>query len=152
MNKCVVCKKQQGIEQYRAEWDFHDIVSVRNPEDKTSMYPYPGQLLASAHISINGDVGHICNECLRVALRHIKVKASELLSELDAGHDLEDELFALNERLASLQAKHHNVCYDHNRMQDRLAHVLDILDRKCPRDEDLKFARWEVQRGHVKET
>lgn len=147
--KCVVCQRVQGLEQDRDSWYLHDIVSVNNHDNKTRVYPYPGQLLASAHISANGGGDHICNECLRVALRHLKVKICELLQELDSDHDIDAENVLLNERLSTLQAKHVNICHDHDRMQDRLAHVLNILDRKCPRDEELKNARWEVSRGHI---
>jgi hypothetical protein len=88
---------------------------------------------------------HLCNECLRIALREIKVRVSEALGGLDADHDKDAEMAKLTERLAHLQCRHHNVCFDHDRMQERMRALL--VSSVVPDPEVAHAAEFEVGRG-----
>lgn len=148
--RCCTCGRPRGLEQRRQSWWICPTVFVprtANPADKP--WQYANDLLVSAGVRRNGGDGddtHICNECLRIGLREIKVRISDLLAELDAGHDKDAELSELTERLARLQLQHHNVCFDHDRMQERmrdlLAHKSDAAD-----PEVVRMAEYEVGRA-----
>jgi hypothetical protein len=79
-------------------------------------------------------------------LRAIKVEISGLLADLDADHDKDAELAELTERLSSLQYRHYNVCFDHDRMQQRLGELLQHVRDSTPED-ILHVARFEAERG-----
>lgn len=154
-DRCWICGRPRGLEQRRESWSLDCktayVPRTENPADKPAQYV--NDLIINAAVWRNGgsnETTHICNECLRVGVRAIKVAVSAVLDELDDGHDKDAELATLTERLAHLQAEHHRVCFDHDRMQDRLAHVLDRLDARGAEDDSkTKAARWEVQRGPI---
>ena len=153
-NTCWICGRPRGLDQRRESWGLDCKMAMvprtDNPDDCPAQIA--NDLIVNAAVWRNGGANsdtHICDECLRVGVRAIKVAVSTALGELDAGHDKDAELAALTERLALLQSRHHNICYDHDRMQDRLAHVLARLDAAGIEDDaTTKSARWEVARGH----
>jgi hypothetical protein len=148
--RCCICKKTQGLAPTRPSWSISsEFVNAANEPARNN--EHTGEMLMSAYIRPNaqGPNAHICDDCLRISLRALKVAISKVLTEFDAGHDLEAELSEVTARLAHLQDEHHNVCFAHDRMQDRLSHVLDVLDGKCAVDDQVKSARWEVSRGHL---
>lgn len=147
---CCICGRPQGIEQTRKTWSLGgELVNVANQPERDKQFS--GEMLVNAYVSPNGGgtQPHICDDCLRVALRFLKVAVSKQLMERDQDYDKDAALVDLNARLAHLQCVHHNACFDHDRMQDRLAHVLNVLDGKCSVDDEVKRARWEVSRGHL---
>ena len=75
----------------------------------------------------DGDT-HLCDDCLRVGLRVLKLKIDEALEVVEAGTDRLDEVAELTERLALLQHHHQWLAYEHNRMQVRLGKMLDVID------------------------
>jgi hypothetical protein len=122
-----------------------------DPSDRPAQIS--NDLIVNAAVWRNGgsnDETHICDECLRIGLRSIKVAVSTLLDELDAGHSKDVEMAELTARLASTQCALDRVSYDHDRMQERLAYVLCILDKYGAKDDTtINHARWEVRRGPV---
>lgn len=149
--RCATCGRPRGLEQRRGSWGIHPkpyVPRTGNPEDSPAQTA--NDLICSVAIYRNGGAGedtHLCNECLRVGLRAIKVELSELLAELDADHDKDAEIAELTERLAKLQFKHNMICFDHNRMQERLG---DLLER--PSDPDVvEYAKWEASRGPARD-
>jgi len=112
-------------------------------------------LNVSAQVWRNGGsdrTTHLCDECIRVAVRAIKVRLDAALDTLDEGHDLQSELVATTRRLASLQSEHHNLTFDHNRMQERLGALLKIVDPMAAIDSEVfRFARWEANRGPARD-
>ncbi len=153
--KCWICGRPRGIEQRRESWGLDcPIVFVPQADDTTDAPAYyPNDLIINAGVWRNGgsnSATHICNQCLRVGIRAIKLAVSDLLGELDEGHDKDSEIASLTERQARLQAKYHQLCYDHDRMQDRLADVLQRFDAAGGKaDMAIQTARWEVSRGHI---
>lgn len=149
-NQCDTCGRPRGIEQRRKSFGIHPTPSIPRTGDPND---HPRQihndLICNVSVYRNGgtsDDSHLCNECLRIALRAIKVEVSALLGELDAGHDLDAETARLTERLALLQARHGNICFDHNRMQERLRDLLPHIRRNADR-EVVRVAEWEATRG-----
>jgi hypothetical protein len=124
---------------------------TESPDDTPAQYA--NDLIISASVWRNGGsdaATHICTECLRVGVRAIKVAVSAVLAEMDDGRDKDAEIHALTQRLALLQAEHHRVCFDHDRMQDRLAQVIKRMDAMGAEDDQTTTsARWEVARGHI---
>lgn len=99
----------------------------------------------------SGDDTYLCDECIRIGLRAIKLEVDKLLGLIEAGRDKDAELATLNERLGLLQFYHDSVVYAHNRMQERLGAVLKILaGYGVTQGEAIKHAQWEVARGPEK--
>ena len=156
-DRCWICGRPRGFEQRRESWSIDcNLASVpRTDNQDDTPVQCVNELIINAAVWRNGGsdcTTHICNECLRVGVRAIKVAVSGVLAELDDGHDKDAELATLTERLAHLQAEHYRVCFAHNRIQDRLEHVIKRLDAIGAKDDQTTdAARWEVRRGHVRE-
>jgi hypothetical protein len=148
-DSCATCGRPRGLEQLRGSWGISPnpwIPRTENPEDHP--WQSSNDMLCQVMVYRNGGIDsgtHLCNECLRVALRAMKVEVSDVLNELDAGHDKEAELASVTERLARLQERLHRVCFDHNRMQDRLrdllAHKSESADAEVVRMAEFEAAR-----------
>jgi hypothetical protein len=125
-----------------------------NPEHHP--WQITNDLICNAGVWRNGGSNedtHICDECIRIGLRVIKLRVDELLESLDADRDKDAELKELTQRLGRLQHYHQGLAFDHNRMQDRLSDVLKIIDAAgIEENEVLRVARWEVKRGHADES
>ncbi len=156
-DRCCTCGRPRGLAQRRQSWglDCPTVLVPRtgNPEDRP--WQITNDLICNAGVWRNGgsnDKTHICDECIRIGLRHIKLKVDELLGTLEAGHNKDAEIERLQQRLGSLQHAHSNLVYAHNRMQGRLAGVLQALEGAGVdmEKEALRQARWEVQRGEEK--
>src|SRR5690606_14461344 len=150
--RCSTCGRPRGLEQQRGRWSISPnpfVPRTDNPEDRASQVS--NDLICRASIYRNGGVDeftHLCNECLRVGVRALKVELSEALGELDTGHDKDAEIVELTARLAKLQYQLYWVGFEHNRMQarlcDLLAHVATSAD-----PEVVRMAEFEVSRGPV---
>lgn len=153
-DRCATCGRPRGLSQRRQSWGIHPTVYIPrtgNPDDKP--WQIANDLICSASVYRNGGTSsdtHLCDECLRIAVRALKVQLDTLLGELDEGHDKDAELAGLAQRVSALQYRHYMACFDHNRMQDRLSavlqHVSDTADQ-----EEVRLARWEVERGHIED-
>lgn len=150
--RCATCGRKRGLEQQRGSWGIYPtpfVPRTDNPEDKPCQSS--NDLICAVSVYRNGGAGddtHLCNDCLRIGLRAIKVAVSEALDELDADHDKDREIAELTERLGRLQMKHDNVCFDHNRMQTRMSDLLKIVSTTA-HQEVVRVASWEVSRGPV---
>lgn len=124
-----------------------------NPEDRP--WQITNDLIYNAGVWRNGgsdERTHLCDDCIRIGLRAIKLKVDELLGVIEAGRDKDAEIARLTQRLGLLQHAHQSVVYEHNRMQSRLADVLKAVDPKKNTDtEVMRVARWEVARGPEKQ-
>lgn len=151
---CWTCGRPRGLEQKRDSWGINSLLDIpRAPDGKPAQIA--NDLIVSAGAYRNGGTNnetHLCNECVRDALRWLKGQISEQLAELDSGHDKDAELTEARVRLARLQHYHHNAVFEHNRMQERLAHVLSRLEVAGMKDDETTAsAKWEVRRGPIKE-
>lgn len=96
----------------------------------------------------SGDDTYMCDECLRVGLRLIKLKVDEALGELAPERDKDAEIAELTARLGELQFHCQSVVFEHNRMQRRLADVLPMLADKSG-EKTVEMAEYEVKRGPI---
>ena len=150
-DRCWTCGRPRGLSPRRSSWslslDTLFVPRTVNPTDAPAQSI--NDLICGATIYRNGGTNsetHLCDACLAIGVRALKVKLEALLGELDAT-DKDAAIADLTERLGALQARHHNVCFDHNRMQDRLRDVLPAPAENEP--EAIKMARWECERGKV---
>lgn len=150
-DRCWTCGRPRGLSPQRAAWSLSLNPFVPRTADPTdSPAQSVNDLICSAAIYRNGGTNgetHLCDACLAIGIRALKVKLDTLLGELDIPTDKDAALADLTERLGALQARHHNVCFDHDRMQDRLRDVLPAPAENEP--EAIKMARWECERGKV---
>jgi hypothetical protein len=69
-------------------------------------------LIVSACVYRNGgtsDDCHLCDECLRIGLRALKLEIDTALEVIEADTDKDAELARLTERLSLLQLQHENL-------------------------------------------
>lgn len=153
-NWCWTCGRRRGLSVQRPSWEMRCPTAVPrtdSADDKPAQIT--NDLIVNACVYRNGGTAeetHLCDDCLRIGLRAIKLHVDESLESLEAGRDKDVELAALTERLARLQHRYQQVCYAHNRMQDRLRAVSAMVNSKRSEDSaHLEAARWEIARGHV---
>lgn len=149
--RCWTCGRKRGLAPIRRSWSLGELPLVPrtgSPEDKPAQIT--NDLICNAVVYRNGGTNedtHLCDECLRIGVRSIKVGLDKLLDELDDGKDKDAELVKLTQRLGTTQHQLSNLQHDHDRMQGRLRAVLEILDsHKIEETEAIKFARWEAER------
>lgn len=151
--RCCTCGKPRGLALQRKSWSLNCptqyIPHTKNPDEQGDQIT--NDVIVGAHIYRNGGSGentHLCDDCLRVGLRMIKLQVDELLGTIEAGADKDAELAELTARLALLQHHHQWLAYEHNRMQERLGKLLEIVKAHGIEDTpDIKFARFEFERG-----
>lgn len=155
-DRCWICGRKRGLEPLRDAWSLNMptvfVPRTGDPDDKPAQIS--NDVMVGAYVYRNGGSAkgetHICNQCITVGARAIKVRLSEVLEEIDPKHDLEAEVARLTARLASTQNALQNVCHDHDRMQKRLAYVLSLIDASEHKgDDELGDARWEAGRGRA---
>lgn len=154
-DRCCTCGRARGLTQRRQSWGLNcpTVIVPRtgNPEDRP--YQITNDLIYNAGVWRNGgsdDKTHICDECLRIGLRAIKLKVDELLGEIEIGNDKDQELATLTQRLGVLQFEHQSLVFTHNRMQSRLQQVLTLVPSVASESEIMRFAKWEADRGPEK--
>lgn len=151
-NRCDTCGRPRGLAQQRKGWGIHPLISIPrtgSPEDHPRQCA--NEVSCSASVARNGGYGersHLCDDCLRVGVRALKVQLSEVLAELDSDHDKDAEIAELTSRLSALQHRHYNVCFDHDRMQDRLGELLKHVSGSADPDV-VRVAEWEASRGRA---
>jgi len=111
-------------------------------------------LIVSAQVYRNGGTGeftHLCDDCLCIGLRAIKVEVDTALGEIDTErHD--KQIDELTQQLGTTQHTYKLIAHDHNRMQTRLKTVLLELDKFSVKEtDDIKYARWEASREPAKD-
>lgn len=151
-DRCWTCGRPRGLAQLRASWHLRMplvmIPRTDNPDDRPAQTL--NDLICSVSIFRNGGTSestHLCDDCLRVGVRAIKVRLDELLGEIDPDHYAEKTIADLTDRLALEQHRRHQAALQHDRMLTRLRDILPP-----PRDdepEELRMARWEVERGPI---
>jgi len=96
----------------------------------------------------SGEDTHLCDDCIRIGLRVIKLKVDEMLGAVESDADKDTELAALTQRLGLMQHSHQLLAYAHDRMQLRLSRLIKVIDAQgIDETEDIRFARWESTRG-----
>ena len=115
---CATCGKPRvGLEQRRESWSINcQTVLVPRPKDE-SLCPWQitNDLIISANVYRNGGCSedtHLCDDCLRIGLRAIKLEVDRLLQAIEADTSKDIEIADLTERLGSLQHAHHNLEHD----------------------------------------
>lgn len=157
---CCVCGQPRGLAQRRESWGLKCPTALiprsANPEHRP--WQITNDVIYSAGVWRNGGADektHICDECLRIGLREIKLHIDELLGSIEADHDKDKELAELTQRLARVQHYHQSLAYAHDRMQGRLAKLLEVLPAKVVAEnkEAVRTLKWEASRGTaIKET
>lgn len=151
--RCCTCGRPRGLAQKRRDWGLQCptamIPHTPNPAEHGDQIT--NDIICNAGIWRNGGSDgdtHLCDDCLRVGLRVLKLKIDEALEVVEAGTDRLDEVAELTERLALLQHHHQWLAYEHNRMQVRLGKMLDVIDAAgIAETDEIKHARFEVKRG-----
>lgn len=151
-DRCWTCGRPRGLSQLRTSWSLHMGTPFvpRTPDPADTPAQSINDLICVASIYRNGGTSretHLCDACLAIGVRAIKVKLEELLGELDIATDKDAALADMTERLGALQARYKNICFDHDRMQDRLRDVLPAPMEN--ESEAIRMARWECERGKV---
>lgn len=120
-----------------------------NDDDKPAQIV--NDLIVNAAVWRNGGCNaetHLCDDCLRVGLRHIKLKVDAALEVIEADADKDTELAALTQKLGREQCKLNNLQHDHDRMQDRMRKLVEIVEKnEIDGGELLESCKWEVRRG-----
>lgn len=151
--RCCTCGRPRGLAQKRRDWGLQCptamIPHTPNPAEHGDQIT--NDIICNAGIWRNGGSDgdtHLCDDCLRVGLRVLKLKIAEALEVVEAGTDQRAELSGLTQRLAELQHHHQWLAYEHNRMQVRLGKMLDVIDAAgIAETDEIKHARFEVKRG-----
>lgn len=151
--RCCTCGRPRGLAQKRRDWGLQCptamIPHTPNPAEHGDQIT--NDIICNAGIWRNGGSDgdtHLCDDCLRVGLRVLKLKIDEALEVVEAGTDQRAELSGLTQRLAELQHHHQWLAYEHNRMQVRLGKMLDVIDAAgIAETDEIKHARFEVKRG-----
>lgn len=151
--RCATCGRVRSpITPRRESWGHHQTVLIpRTGDPDNTPWQMTNDLIVGASIYRNGgtcETSHLCDDCLRIGLRHLKEAVSALLQEFDSDHEASNEIADLTQRLGATQHTLNNLAHDHNRMQERLRDVLPLL-RKAANDaerEAINMATWESNR------
>lgn len=152
---CHTCGKDRDpLTPLRASWGFTETAEIPRTRDvDRKPIQMTNDLIVAVSICRNGGVGnstHLCNDCLRIGLRHAFCVISNTLQETQSAEYLAaNEIADLSERLGETQSKLNNLTLDHNRMQNRLRKVLELVPKNLPSDVDVdvfKMAHWEAHR------
>lgn len=151
-DRCCTCGRPRGLAQKRPSWGLECrtafVPHTTNPKEHGDQIT--NDIVVNAGIWRNGGSDndtHLCDDCLRIGLRVIKLKVDELLGAIEANADKDAELAALTERLALVQHYHQDLAYDHNRMQERLGKMMEIIAAQGQETPEIKHAKWEATRG-----
>jgi hypothetical protein len=103
---CATCgRERRGLEIQRESWGTHTTALLpRIP----GLHPWQitNDLIVSASIYRNGGTSeecHLCDDCLRIGLRTIKLAVDRTLEAVEVGIDKDAELAELTRKLASEQ-------------------------------------------------
>lgn len=150
--RCWTCGKPRGLSLQRKSWALNlsnpFVPRTDNPDDSPAQQS--NDLICFAHVYRNGGTSegtHLCDDCLRIGVRAIKVELDQLLEELGGDYDKDKEIVELTGRLANVQHRLSQACFEHNRMQERLKAILPPPQEN--ESEATRLARWEVSRGRI---
>lgn len=152
-DRCCTCGRPRGLAPKRADWGLQCPTAIipHTPNPAEHGDQITNDIICNAGVWRNGGSDqdtHLCDECIRVGLRVIKLKVDELLGAIEADADKDAELAALTQRLALVQHYHQDLAYDHNRMQVRLGKMMEIIAAKgIEETTEIKRAKWEASRG-----
>lgn len=107
---CATCgKARKPLETPRNSWGLRlPTVAIPNGETAGRSWQMFNDLIVSACVYRNGGTSedcHLCDDCLRIGLRAIKLAVDRTLEVIEAGTDKDAELAALTQQLAHLQWK-----------------------------------------------
>jgi hypothetical protein len=148
-----MCGRPRGLAQKRPSWGLQCRTAIipHAPDPAEHGDQITNDLICNAGVWRNGGEDHdthVCDECIRVGLRVIKLKVDEMLGAIEADTDKDAELAALTQRLGLVQHYHQSLAYAHDRMQIRLGKMMKILDAHGVEETDeIRHARWEAKRG-----
>jgi len=114
---CSTCGKPRGtLEPRRESWGLDCRTAMVPRSDDPTMKPWQisNDLIFNAAVWRNGgtsEESHLCDDCLRIGLRAIKLEVDRLLESVEAGADKDAEIATLTQRLGSLQLKFSNMEY-----------------------------------------
>lgn len=152
-DNCATCgRARKGIERRRQSWS-PDLGTVAIPRrtDESDGTPWQqhNTLIVYASVYRGGGASedtHLCDGCLTIGLRELKLAIDRALDETDASTDMTAAIADLTQRLARVQFHFRQAVFEHNRMQERLAAVVDH-----PADaEVVDAARFEIARGPLR--
>ena len=115
---CATCGKARGVLEARREsWSIRPSTPMVPRKEDPSLRPWQitNDLIVSACVYRNGGCSedtHLCDDCLRIGLRAIKLEVDRLLEVVEADHDKDCEIAVLSNRLGSLQNSYHNLQHD----------------------------------------
>jgi len=108
---CATCGKKRGpLEQLRQSWGTNctTVLIPRREDVAGKPWQQTNDLIVNAAVWRNGgtdETCHLCDDCLRVGLRHIKQVVDAALGVVEADTDKDAELARLTQQLASIQHK-----------------------------------------------
>lgn len=150
---CATCGiSRKGLEPRRGSWSARPRAYVpRQPDAEGRPWQSNNDLIVHAAVYRNGGTGedaHLCDRCLTIGLRALKVEIDRALDVADETTDRAAELMALTNRIASLEWARGNLVHDHDRMQGRLRDLLAIaqIPASPGADEVLRLAQFEAER------
>jgi hypothetical protein len=154
---CSTCGKKRGpLEQRRESWGIHDTPDVpRRDDPEARPWQIHNDLITSVSVYRNGGTSgdtHLCDDCLRIGLRDIKLKVDEMLEVVEEGADKDAELAQLTERLSKLQYQHNLTGFEYDRAIKRVAALLKLLPDELMRSKEAGIVAWEVAQRQNQET
>jgi hypothetical protein len=152
-DRCCTCGRPRGLAQKRPSWGLQCPTAIipHTPNPAEHGDQITNDIICNAGVWRNGGSDHdthLCDDCIRIGLRVIKLKVDELLGVMETDTDKNAELAKLTQRLGHIQHYHQGLAYAHDRMQVRLGKVMKIIDAHgIEETEDIRMARWEAERG-----
>lgn len=150
--RCCTCGRPRGLAQKRQSWGLECPTAIIPHTTKPEEHGFQitNDIICTAGVWRNGGNrdGHLCDECIRIGLRVIKLKVDELLDVMEAGVDKDAELAVLTQRVGLLQYYHQDLAYAHDRMQTRLGKMMKIItEHGIAETDEIRHSRWEASRG-----
>lgn len=153
-SRCSTCGRLRGLALKRESWGLQCptvlVPRTGDPNDRPAQIT--NDLIYNAGVWRNGGTGsdtHLCDDCLRIGLRAIKLKVDALLESIEEGADKDAEIADLTQRLGKLQFHYQSLVHTHNRMQSRMKALLALVKEPVGEkaEETIRFCNFEVNRG-----
>lgn len=102
------------------------VIVPRHEDPNLRPWQTTNDLIYQAGVWRNGgcdESTHLCDDCLRIGLRAIKLEVDRLLEVFEKDTDKDSEIANLNQRLGVLQHAHHNLRSDYEQLRRSEASV-----------------------------
>ena len=122
---CASCGKPRGVLEARREsWGLNcrTVIVPRSEDPGLRPWQICNDLIFNAGVWRNGgcdESTHLCDECLRIGLRAIKLEVDRLLEVVEVDAKKDAEIAILTQRLGVLQLSHHNLQHDYDLLRRR---------------------------------